>query len=297
MPSARSSVMKFSSPMSWRITDVLSRSRSFCQFRLCDKGLLLANPLFIHLDQHVSGDFAANFFRFAILLPLLNPLRDKAPSGGKFGSPQLPRFVCLRESFGDLSIFSIRDLDCDADRQSASLHSFNECDFLVLDQVNDAGNVHTFHSDLSGDVRNVISALAKASNFAEDIPIGWRPSSDVLDEAHQKLIFARCLRDDRRYGRFSQRKKRFNSPLGADKIELLSIGIRLATADHRNGLFQSNFPDVGNHHLPPSPATSSWICNVYLRNRNPFNDLFFHAVPSMRTRCAISIKKFRLLKR
>jgi hypothetical protein len=106
--------------------------------------------------------------RFAFLLPPFNPLRDETPSRGQFGSPQLPRFVCLRKSFGNLRIFSIRDLNCDTNGQSASLHSFDECDFLVLDQVNDAGNVHTFHSDLSGDVRNVISALAKASNFAED---------------------------------------------------------------------------------------------------------------------------------
>jgi len=69
--------------------------------------------------------------------------------------------------------------------------------------VHNASNVHTFHAELSGNIRNVIVALPKASDFANAIPIGGRPPCDVLNQAHEELIFARCLDNDRWYCRFA----------------------------------------------------------------------------------------------
>src|SRR5438034_11291990 len=171
MPSARNSVTKFSSPTSWRITDVTSRSRSFVNSAFAIRAFCSRTRGLYTCTKHVAGDFAPGFFRFAILLPLLDPFRNKASGSGQFRSPQLPRLVRLGESLRNLAVFSVCDLNRDANGQSAGLNGFDECDFFVFDQMDDTGNVHTFHSDLSGNIRHTISTFAEISNFAENVPI------------------------------------------------------------------------------------------------------------------------------
>ncbi len=118
----------------------------------------------------------------------------------------------------------------------------------MFDQMDDTGNVHAFHSDLLGDLRDAIAAFPETADLAEDVPIRWRPSGDVLDEAHEELILAGCLGDDRRYGCFAERQKRLDPTLAADKIEPLPVGTQLGTAYHRNWFFEADFPYVGDDH-------------------------------------------------
>ena len=69
------------------------------------------------------------------------------------------------------------------------------------------------------------AALPKASDFANDIPIGGRSPCDVLNQAHEELIFARCLGNDCWYGRFPKSDECLDPSLTADKIELLALCI------------------------------------------------------------------------
>ena len=134
----------------------------------------------------------------------------------------------------------------------------------MFNQVHNASNVHTFHAELSGNIRDVIVALPKASDFANDIPIGRRPPCDVLNQAHEELIFARCLGNDRWYCRFAKSNEGLDPSLTADKIELLALCIWFLASHHRDGLLKPDLSDVGDHHLPPSTASWPGIGNINL---------------------------------
>ena len=109
------------------------------------------------------------------------------------------------------------------------------------------------------------------------------------------ISLARCLNNDCWYRRITVSDESLNSSLATDEIELFPI--EFLAAHDCNGLLQTDLVDVGNDHLPFSPAARPGISNVDLMDWNPFNVLFLHVPLSTRARRAISIKKFRLLKR
>jgi hypothetical protein len=112
-----------------------------------------------------------------------------------------------------------------------------------------------------------------------------------------RRLFVRFLNNDRWYRRFTESDESRKSSVAADEVELFPVPIGLLPAHDCNGLLEPDLADVGNDHLPLSPAARSGISNVNLIDWNPFDVLFRHTALSTRARCAISIKKFRLLKR
>jgi len=167
----------------------------------------------------------------------------------------------------------------------------------MFNQVYDASYVYAFHAELLGNIRNAVFAFTKASDFANDISVGRRPSRDVLDQTHEELILTGRLGNDRRYAGFAECNEGFDPSLAANKVELFAIWIRFLAPHDSDRLLQSNFSDIGNDHLPTEAASWPWIGDMDLRNGNELDELFRHAAPSIRARSAISRKKLRLVKR
>src|SRR5271168_2137305 len=115
-------------------------------------------------------------------------------------------------------------------------------------QVNESGYVFDIVAELRSDLPSAVSTFLEILNLAEEGSVRcWTPR-DILDQAHQKLIFPGCIYQCSGNRHLTEGKKRLYAALPANEVVLCAI---VSDGSFREGdrLLQSNGLNTAHNRL------------------------------------------------